>query len=213
MAECILRADSISKSFGTKQVFSELSFLLRAGEVLIVKGDNGSGKSTLLRSLATLIDVDSGRIRVHRVDAVEQWRLARQHISFYSLNHRGLWPQMSVLENWKVYSRMFGIGAKEFSVRVAQMPQLETLHDLKPHELSIGMRQLALVGRTFLLPRAVFILDEPISALDSHNSHVVSSLIEQASEQGAAVVVSAQTQHGLNLSVPFQFIDMSESWV
>ncbi|MGF7239439.1 MAG: ABC transporter ATP-binding protein [Frankia sp.] len=138
------------------------------GEFLVLVGPSGCGKSTSLRMLAGLEDVDAGAIRIGGRD-VTSTPPKNRDIAMVFQNY-ALYPHMSVADNMGFALKMAGVGKQDRARRVAAAAALLDLTeylDRKPSALSGGQRQRVAMGRAIVREPQVFLMDEPLSNLDS----------------------------------------------
>jgi NitT/TauT family transport system ATP-binding protein len=147
----------------TVQALKNLSFEARSGEFLSVVGPSGCGKTTLLRTLAGLIEPQSGLVRrtLTAEDGNSQALLVFQENS--------LFPWMTALENAAFGLEVQGVGRQEREARALLLLGrfgLEGRERSYPKQLSVGMRQRVAVIRSFLSDPGLLLMDEPFAALD-----------------------------------------------
>ena len=182
-----------------------LSFTLRPGERVALAGANGAGKSTLVKLLCRLYDPDEGRILVDGTDlrAIDPaaWR-ARIGVLFQDFNHY----QLTAAENIRIGHPTTppGSPAIERAARDAGMGPLlaawpdglaarlgRWLHDgIEP---SIGQWQKIALARAFLRPAALYVLDEPASALDSASQRETFEALARLAKGKIALFTSHQS--------------------
>ena len=194
-----LVVDAISFAYGKGQpnIFSELSFSVKAGDALALLGRNGVGKSTLLSCLMCFNHVQKGHIYCNGVDLIsasikERAKLiafvpqiigadiaytVRDYISFGATLRTGMFssPSKEELEKTDAIMEMLGITA---------------LRHKPCRDLSGGQRQLVAIGRALLQDTRLLLMDEPTSALDvTTQSQVVMQMLELAKEHNSAIVM------------------------
>lgn len=149
-------------------MIEHLSFALAAGELLALVGRNGSGKTTLLRALALLVRPDPGAIRWQGVDVTADPESWRGRLAW--LGHlEGLKGDLSVTENLQVAARLRGetspdIGRVDTALAAFD---LMGLADRPVRTFSAGQRRRAALARVVLADATVWLLDEPLNALDA----------------------------------------------
>ena len=160
----------VSKSFtapdgvGTTQALAPVDLTVEQGEFVSLVGPSGCGKSTLLRIIAGLTKPTTGTATLDGkpiTGAGPERGLAFQKPT--------LFPWLTVEQNVAFGPRMAG-KADANRERVAQLIELAGLSEFKdsyPHQLSGGMAQRAALVRTMVMEPEVFLLDEPLSALDA----------------------------------------------
>ena len=166
-----LIANSISHSFGTLDVLSEVSFRVRSGEVVAIVGPSGCGKSTLLSILGGLLQPTAGRAElagspppdslnpltfVFQDFALLPWSTAEQNVEF-PLLHTGL---STTERRATVQDALRRTGLSDFA-------------GAYPKQLSGGMRQRVGIARALAVRPAILLMDEPLSALDSQTRELL----------------------------------------
>ncbi|WP_181182674.1 ABC transporter ATP-binding protein [Mesorhizobium sp. B3-1-9] len=167
-----LHCAGISKSLGGRAVLSNLDLAIRAGEVVSLLGPSGSGKTTLLRSIAGLVDPDSGTIALgDRVVWSERSVLPaeKRRIGMVFQDY-ALWPHMTVAGNLSFGLRAQRLAEPEIAVRVGhalEVARLAPYRDRYPSELSGGQQQRVAIARCLAARPALMLFDEPLSNLDA----------------------------------------------
>lgn len=161
----ILKAESISKSFGEKQVLNNVSITLNEGEIISLLGVSGSGKTTLFNILSGIYTPDKGTVLLKGENIT-----GKPGAISYMLQKDLLFPYRKVIDN--VCLPLILNGMKKKQARQKAEPYFETFglegtQYQYPSELSGGMRQRAALLRTYLSSNGVALLDEPFSALDT----------------------------------------------
>ena len=152
----------------TTPAVNNLNLEIKDGEFLVLVGPSGCGKSTILRMLAGLEEVNSGRILIDGKDVTHVAPKDRDVAMVFQ--SYALYPHMSVAENMGFALKIAGIPKEERDRRVleaAKLLDLEEFLDRKPKALSGGQRQRVAMGRAIVREPQVFLMDEPLSNLDS----------------------------------------------
>lgn len=159
---------NLSKVFGSFAAVDDISLEMPAGKFICLLGPSGCGKTTLLRLIAGLEQPTSGQILV---DGKDQSGLPahRRHFGmvFQSL---ALFPHLTVAENIAYPLMIRGVDRTACTARVEELLQLVRLPDAggrRIQKLSGGQRQRVAIARALAIDPAVFLLDEPLSALDA----------------------------------------------
>ena len=161
----ILKAQNISKSFGEKQVLSDVNITLNKGEIVSLLGVSGAGKTTLFNILSGIYKADTGNVYLNGEDIT-----GKPGKVSYMLQMDLLFPYRKVIDN--VCLPLIINGAKKKEAREKALPlfkvfDIEGTEFKYPDQLSGGMRQRAALLRTYLSSNGVALLDEPFSALDT----------------------------------------------
>ena len=166
-APALMRLEGVSKRFGDVPAVEKLSLDIAAGEFFALLGPSGSGKTTLLRMLAGLETPDEGRIILDGED-ITAMPPYRRSVNMMFQNY-ALFPHLTVERNVAFGLRQEKLARKEIRSRVREMMtlvQIEPLARRRPHQLSGGQRQRVALARALVKRPKVFLLDEPLAALD-----------------------------------------------
>jgi multiple sugar transport system ATP-binding protein len=160
--------DNVVKSYGEVVAVDSLTLDVEDKEFVVLLGPSGCGKTTILNMIAGLDVPTSGHVRFDGA-AVEHLPPERRDIAmvFQSI---ALYPHKSVYNNIAFPLRMARVPKSEIDARVgsaAALLRIENLLDRRPHQLSGGQRQRVALGRAVVRDPAVFLFDEPLSALDA----------------------------------------------
>ncbi len=202
MSEVLIEVAGLTKRFGILSALDNVSFELRAGEVLGLVGESGSGKSTVIRCLVGLAQPTSGRIAYRGIDlaaatAAERRQYRRDVQMIFQDPYSSLDPRMTVQQILE--EPMLVVGG--FSARQRQERILHLLHRLGlkeehlsryPKHFSGGQRQRIAIIRALTVEPKVLLCDEPVSALDvSVQAQVLNLLRDMQKELGLTILFVA----------------------
>lgn len=163
-----LEIDTISKRFGEVTALDDVSLKVERGAFVCLLGPSGCGKTTLLRIIAGFEKASGGRLLLDGADIAGQPPHKRGFgMVFQSL---ALFPHMTVADNIAYGLKLRGVGAKARRDRVEEL--LDVIHlpsiaDRPVSALSGGQRQRVAIARALAIRPSLFLLDEPLSALDA----------------------------------------------
>ena len=168
---------------GGQAVLQNVSFSLGLGKCVLLRGGNGTGKTTLLKTLAGLASPSSGRLKIDPDSAV------------FLAHSNGLKPALSVAENLHFWARIYCADKTQLASVITDL-HLTALRDYPAHTLSAGQCRRVAFGRILLAKAAIWLLDEPLAALDKDNAKLIKTIIESHCKTGMAVI---STHQDLNL--------------
>ncbi len=185
MAEAIVEAADLRKSFDANEVLRGVSFVLEKGETLVVMGGSGTGKTVLLRLVAGLIRPDSGRLRVFGrgiENLSEEALLPLRRRMGYVFQSAALFDSLSVHDNVAYPLREHtSLEEAEIDERVVRNLSVVGLSSdvlpLLPSELSGGMRKRVGIARALSVEPEMLLFDEPTAGLDPTNAKLVADLM------------------------------------
>jgi len=186
-----LAVEHLSKRFGDRMAFDDVSFAVGYGEVFGFLGPNGAGKTTTVRTLGTLIAPTSGTATVAGIPLTpENGVEIRRRIAIMP-ESPGLYLRLSVRENLACFADLYE--APDAHERIERALRAVHLAD-RAHEtcgrLSKGLRQRVALARALLSDPAVLFLDEPTSGLDPVAAHDVHALIDGLRQRGVTIFLT-----------------------
>jgi len=178
-----------------RAVFAGVSFALESGGALILRGPNGSGKSSLLRLMAGLSRPDAGSIQWNGAAIGAEPEAHAARIAY--LGHSdAVKPTLSIAANVRLWTRLHGGTDKMADAALAKVG-LQQHAALPARLLSAGQRKRLALARAIAAPAALWLLDEPATALDSDGIAALLATLTQHRASGGMVVVSAHGEIAL----------------
>ena len=192
-----VEVEGLSKSFGSQNIWSDVTLTLPPGEISVLLGPSGTGKSVFLKSLVGLLKPEQGSIVIQDTDLVRtsEHKLYEIRKLFGVLFQDGaLFGSMNLFDNVCFPLRQHtDKGEDEISEIVSRRLRevgLEGAHDKMPNELSGGMRKRAGFARALVLDPDIVLFDEPDSGLDPVRTALLCELIQEVhAENGGAYAV------------------------
>ena len=190
MAPSLLEVTDLACRRGGRRVFDCLSFALGAGELLVLTGRNGSGKTTLLRALALLVRPDAGTVLWQGADIRTDPEAWRGRLAW--LGHlEGLKGDLSVRENLLAAERLRGAPPAEDRLDVALVAlDLANLAARPVRTLSAGQRRRAALARVVLSQAPLWLLDEPLNALDAPAQRAFRDVLRRHLDAGGLAIAA-----------------------
>lgn len=184
-----LEAEGLGVRRGEHLALRDVGLQVRRGELLTLVGPSGSGKSSLLRAVAGLAEVAAGALRLEG-RSLAGVPPSERDVGMVFQGH-ALFPHLSVLENIAFGLRARGARDAEARARAAaERLGLAPLLARRPGQLSGGERQRVALGRALVREPKLFLLDEPLSALDGPlRAQLREELVQLQAQLGTAMVL------------------------
>lgn len=191
----MLEVQALSFHAGKKQILRDIHLAVARGQFVSIIGPNGAGKSTLLKCLAAVSKASSGTIKINGTKLHDFKNEARAKcIGFVPQHFHQSFPMTVheyVMLGRKPYIK-WNPTAEDHQIvdRTLSYLKLQALQHHYMDELSGGERQRTSIARAFVQQPQIFMLDEPISALDiKHQIQVLNSVKQLANEDSLVIVV------------------------
>lgn len=201
----MVKAEQVSKSFGSNLVLKSISLEVKKGEVLCLVGPSGSGKSTFLRCINHLEQVNAGRLSVDGVLVGYEERdgklyelkpsvAAKQRQDIGMVFQRfNLFPHMTALENIieapMLVRKMSKAKAVAHGLELLERVGLSEKADAYPAHLSGGQQQRVAIARALAMEPKLMLFDEPTSALDPELVGEVLEVMKDLAKSGMTMIV------------------------
>ncbi|MFE6163822.1 ABC transporter ATP-binding protein [Streptomyces sp. NPDC056486] len=188
---------NLSKSFGTRSLWSNVTTTVNRGEMLALVGPSGSGKSTLLNCIGLLDKPNSGEICHEGKDITRfgrrETRRFRRDVLGYLFQNYALIENATVAANLEVAVKPQRASRKVTGASFAEALErvgLAGRADERVHHLSGGEQQRVALARLIVKQPALVLADEPTGALDHANATAVIGILREMAEGGCAVVIA-----------------------
>lgn len=189
-----LLIEDLSVARGERILLGGISLRLGSGQIAEVTGPNGVGKSTLLRAIAGFFPLRSGRMSWVESEAADSALLAER---LHYVGHLdGLKSALTARENLEIGLGFLG---RDRRTALQALDRVELAHvlDLPVGYLSAGQRRRVALARLLIVDRPLWLLDEPLTALDGHARALLKAIV--ASHLGGGGLALAATHEPLGL--------------
>ena len=183
------RVDDIHTYYDRSYILQGVSMEVHQGEIVALLGRNGAGKTTTLKSVMGLVKPKMGRIYFKETDVtmLPAFQIARKGIG-YVPQGRGLFPQMTVMENLKTGMRTRG--SETFLEDVFNLfPVLQERLNQRAGTLSGGEQQALAIARALLTRPEIILLDEPTTGLMPLFVASLKEVIKKLNNDGMAILL------------------------
>jgi len=196
----MLEAQNLAARRGYAELFRDLCFRVDPGHALIVTGPNGTGKTTMLRMLAGLSAPSDGEIRWNG-RRVEPFAAELRAVVAYAGHLPALKDELTAEENLTSLVGLSGAPAAQAEVhRALEGVSLSHRRSLPARLLSAGQRRRIGLARLLLSRRPLWILDEPVTALDAAGASLLARLVHDHLDRGGIAVAATHQTLGLEPS-------------
>ncbi|BAE74912.1 Cytochrome c biogenesis ATP-binding export protein CcmA [Sodalis glossinidius str. 'morsitans'] len=172
-----------------RQLFSGLNEEFAPGDGVQIEGSNGAGKTLLLRILAGLTPPDAGEIR-WRQRPLRQCRSDYYRELVYIGHRAAIKPVLTPRENLTFYQGITGLRNDYAIYRALEQVGLLGYEDVRAAGLSAGQQQRIALARLWLTSASLWILDEPLTAIDHQGAQALVRLFEQHCATGGMVIMT-----------------------
>ncbi len=190
----VIAVKNVKKSFATVKALNGVSIEVEKGQIYGLLGPNGAGKTTLVRALATLIDVDSGKMTINGLNLATHQDEVRRTI--------GLAGQFAAVDDFltgretlMMVARLYHVPKKEAKKRTEELLERLSLVDAadRPAKTySGGMRRRLDLGASLVGKPEIIFMDEPTTGLDPRTRQELWGIIRELVDEGRTLLLTTQ---------------------
>jgi ABC-2 type transport system ATP-binding protein len=188
-ADYALRAEGLRKQYGDTVAVDDISFGVRAGEIVGLLGPNGAGKTTTINMVLGVLQPSAGIIRIEGIELARHRSRALAHTNFAAV-YAALPGNLTVYQNLRFFSLLYDVPAG--AIRIEELLRefdLQRLRNTRSGVLSSGEQtRLALAKALVNRPR-LLLLDEPTASLDPSAADLIRSRIRQMAVQSGCGIL------------------------
>ena len=195
-----LVADNLCLDRGGRRIVEAVSFVVGAGEALVLSGPNGAGKTSLLRAIVGFLPPAAGQVRL--IGGEEDSAIAEQ---CHFAGHRdGVKAGLTVRENGRFFAQYLGETDTHGVMAALDRLGLAGLADIPAAYLSAGQRRRLGLTRLLLARRPLWLLDEPTASLDAASAATLVHVISDHRAGGGLLVAATHVPLGLTVARELQ---------
>ncbi len=211
--EVVLDVQAVRKEFGGLVAVNDVSFKVRAGEIVGLIGPNGAGKSTTFNLVTGVLPATRGEVRLRgeRIDALRSRQIARRGVS-RTFQHVKMIPTMTVLENVALGAHLRGSGGvaramlrldraeerrllREAERQIVRIGMQDLMHELAGN-LALGQQRLMEIARALAADPALLLLDEPAAGLRLLEKQGLADVLRLLRDEGMSILL---VEHDMDL--------------
>lgn len=182
--ENIIEISNLNKSFGNVHAVSDLSFIVKKGELFAFLGVNGAGKSTTINIMCTQLKKNSGKIIIDGCDIDKGSDIIKRRLGVV-FQASALDNALSVYDNLESRAALYGITGDAFKKRLDELSTLLKFKDLLKRtfgKLSGGQKRRIDIARALIHQPKILVLDEPTTGLDPQTRKLIWDVIYELKE-------------------------------
>ncbi|MFW8651015.1 cytochrome c biogenesis heme-transporting ATPase CcmA [Vibrio diabolicus] len=186
----MLEVSNLTAIRDERVLFENLQFEIKPGELVQIEGRNGTGKTTLLRIVTGLGDREEGIIKWKGEEVEKSRDVFHQDLLF--LGHQtGVKRELTALENLRFYQSIQNNRSSDEEIFTAlTQVGLAGREDVPVAQLSAGQQRRVALARLWISKQILWILDEPLTAIDKQGVKVLESLFASHADNGGIVVLT-----------------------
>jgi ABC-2 type transport system ATP-binding protein len=191
-SEWAVRAESLSRHFGSFTAVDGISLSVERGEIFGFLGANGAGKTTAIRRFCGLLEPSGGEAWVDGLSIRTHSEEIKRRIGYMSQRF-GLYDDLNVMENLEFYGGIYGLTERQIRERAAALLQRLGLADWRGRRtgsLPLGFKQRLALGVAILHQPRILFLDEPTGGVDPVARRAFWDLIYEVAGEGTTVFVT-----------------------
>ena len=192
MNEKIIEARGLYKEYGGFPAVKHIDFSVERAECFGFLGPNGAGKTTTMNMVQGYTTISGGDLSIFGLDAKRHPREIKARLGVVP-QENNLDPDLTVLENLKVYARYYDIPKKDAEERALSLLGFMALSEKKDEripKLSGGMKRRLMLARALINDPDLIILDEPTTGLDPQARHLIWQKLRGLKRQGRTMVLT-----------------------
>jgi len=185
-----LEARGLRKSYGDRAAVADVSFTVRAGEVLGLLGPNGAGKSTTVGMISGFTTPDAGSVSVGGATLAGDAFAYKRRIGLVPQD-LALYDELPAIANLELFGSLYGLPKARIRQRAAEVIEMVGLADRardKPATFSGGMKRRLNIACALVHDPDVLLLDEPTAGVDPQSRNAIFDNLESLKRAGKALV-------------------------
>ena len=199
----MIEINNLSFARGNFLIFKDVSFTVKSGEVMNLRGPNGKGKTTLLSNITQLLDPLSGEVKYQGIK-IDSY-IASQCFLYLGENHFA-YDQLSLNQNIDYWLSIHNVNFNK-AIRDQSIKFLfgELNLNKKFYQLSFGQKKKLQLLLLMLVNKPIWILDDPFNGLDNDTIVKITTLLSKKTENNGAIIIASHQ----NLAIPHRTYELA----
>jgi len=199
----MIEINNLSFARGNFLIFKDVSFTVKSGEVMILRGPNGKGKTTLLSNITQLLDPLSGEVKYQGIK-IDSY-IASQCFLYLGENHFA-YDQLSLNQNIDYWLSIHNVNFNK-AIRDQSIKFLfgELNLNKKFYHLSFSQKKKLQLLLLMLVNKPIWILDDPFNGLDNDTIVKITTLLSKKTENNGAIIIASHQ----NLAIPHRTYELA----
>ncbi|WP_085991733.1 ABC transporter ATP-binding protein [Oceanobacillus senegalensis] len=193
----MLKIDSLTKFYGKKKIFNNISFFVQPGEIVGLIGENGAGKSTLLSILATLQSPSKGSFSLNELKFPINKKEIRKQIGFVP-QEIALWEDFTVEENMLFFEKLSWVKKDKDQLRQLCLNMKLDKWQEPTKVLSGGMKRKLNLAISLIHDPKLLLLDEPTVGIDLKSKIEIGNHLKALANSGIMIVYTSHDMDEIN---------------
>ncbi len=194
MSDKAIEIKSLRKSYGDGEVLKGIDLTVKKGEILALLGPNGAGKTTTIRVLATLLDFDSGDVKVNGYDVTSQAGSVRASIGLTG-QYAAVDEYLTGFENLELIGLLYHLSkekSREIATRLLEEVDLVESSNKPVKTYSGGMKRRLDLAMSLIANPPIIFLDEPTTGLDPRSRMQMWETVKRLAANGTTILLTTQ---------------------
>ena len=200
MSEAAIKIQNVSKSFGSRQILTDINIKVKKGEIYGIIGVSGSGKSTLLNIITDILPPTTGKIHYNIAKESKFYQISEKpeeikKLFGYSFQHPAFHPMLTVEENLEHFATLYGLHknfGKENTDHILDLVGLNKVKKILGNDLSGGMQKRLCLACSLVHSPKILFLDEPTSNLDPLLRKSTMDMLSKINKNGTTIIIASQ---------------------
>ncbi len=186
----MIEVSHITKAYSSQTAVQDISLSIKSGEFYGLLGPNGAGKTTSISIMSSVLQPDSGSVRVAGKDIAKHPKFTKKNIGVVP-QEIALYKELSAYENLVFWGSLYGVPKSLLKTRISEVLHLLGLYQRRSDKVSTysgGMKRRINIAAALLHQPKVLFMDEPTVGIDPQSRNLIFEVLEQLHHQGLTII-------------------------